>query len=46
MDCLGVNSGIYRNLVIVVMVELEFLGKFGYIINEGVCFLIENKVMF
>ena len=46
LDRLGANSGIYRNPATVAMVELEFSGKPGYIINEGVRFSTENKVMF
>ncbi|HGZ2521479.1 TPA: baseplate J/gp47 family protein, partial [Enterococcus faecalis] len=46
LDRLGANSGIYRTPATVAMVELEFSGKPGYIINEGVRFSTENKVMF
>ncbi|MDU2109090.1 MAG: baseplate J/gp47 family protein [Peptoniphilus lacydonensis] len=46
LDRLGANNGIYRNPATVAVVELEFSGKAGYVINEGVCFSTENKIMF
>ena len=46
LDRLGSNSGIQRNPATVSMVELTFKGKPNYVIEEGVRFSTENKIIF
>lgn len=46
LDRLAANNGIYRNPESVAMVLLDFEGKENYVINEGVRFATESKIMF